>query len=178
MPPKDHATFETIFFCELDNVYITTPYLIIDNELITALGYAAKSGVDIKIIVPHIADKMCIRDRINKMERPCAKACGMDAISSDENGKAKIDYDKCVSCGMCLVNCPFGAIVDKGQIFQLIHAMKTGKKVIALVAPAFVGQFGPKASPEKLTAAMKKLGFDSVVEVAIRSEERRVGKEC
>ncbi|MGN1480453.1 cardiolipin synthase [Porcipelethomonas sp.] len=38
-------------------VYITTPYLIIDNELITALGYAAKSGVDIKIIVPHIADK-------------------------------------------------------------------------------------------------------------------------
>ncbi len=40
-----------------DYVYITTPYLIIDNELITALGYAAKSGVDVKIIVPHIADK-------------------------------------------------------------------------------------------------------------------------
>lgn len=104
------------------------------------------------------------------MERPCAKACGMDAIGSDENGKAKIDYDKCVSCGMCLVNCPFGAIVDKGQIFQLIHAMKKGKKVIALVAPAFVGQFGPKATPEKLTAAMKKLGFDSVVEVAVGAD--------
>jgi iron only hydrogenase large subunit-like protein len=71
---------------------------------------------------------------------------------------------------MCLVSCPFGAIVDKGQIFQLIHAMKSGKKVIALVAPAFVGQFGPKATPEKLTAAMKKLGFDSVVEVAIGAD--------
>lgn len=113
---------------------------------------------------------VCPYNAINKMERPCAKACGMDAIGSDENGKAKIDYDKCVSCGMCLVNCPFGAIVDKGQIFQLIHAMKTGKKVIALVAPAFVGQFGPKATPEKLTAAMKKLGFDSVVEVAIGAD--------
>jgi [FeFe] hydrogenase (group B1/B3) len=112
----------------------------------------------------------CPYGAINKMERPCANACGMDAIKSDDQGKAEIDHDKCVSCGMCLVSCPFGAIVDKGQIFQLIHAMKSGKKVIALVAPAFVGQFGPKATPEKLTAAMKKLGFDSVVEVAIGAD--------
>ena len=37
----------------------------------------------------------------------------MDAIESDELGRAKINYDKCVSCGMCLVNCPFAAIADK-----------------------------------------------------------------
>lgn len=40
-----------------DYVYITTPYLIIDNEMITALTLAAKSGVDIRIITPHVADK-------------------------------------------------------------------------------------------------------------------------
>ncbi len=38
-------------------VYITTPYLIIDNEMITALTLAAKSGIDVRIITPHIADK-------------------------------------------------------------------------------------------------------------------------
>lgn len=38
-------------------VYITTPYLIIDNEMITALTLAAKSGVDVRIITPHVADK-------------------------------------------------------------------------------------------------------------------------
>jgi cardiolipin synthase len=38
-------------------VYITTPYLIIDNELLTALSLAAKSGVDVRIITPHIEDK-------------------------------------------------------------------------------------------------------------------------
>ena len=38
-------------------VYITTPYLIIDNELITALSIAAKSGVDVRIITPHKEDK-------------------------------------------------------------------------------------------------------------------------
>ncbi len=55
----------------------------------------------------------CPYGAIVKLERPCAKACGMDAIASDEFGRADIDYDKCVSCGMCLVNCPFGAIADK-----------------------------------------------------------------
>ena len=38
-------------------VYITTPYLILDNEVVTALTVAAKSGVDVQIITPHIADK-------------------------------------------------------------------------------------------------------------------------
>ena len=38
-------------------VYITTPYLIIGNELITSLILAAKSGVDVRIITPYIEDK-------------------------------------------------------------------------------------------------------------------------
>lgn len=112
----------------------------------------------------------CPYHAITKMERPCAASCGMDAISSDEDGKAQIDYDKCVSCGMCLVNCPFGAIVDKGQIFQTIYAMKEGHEVIAAVAPAFVGQFGPSVTPDKLKGALRELGFADVVEVAIGAD--------
>ena len=34
-----------------------TPYLILDHEMITALTFAAKRGVDVKIIMPHIPDK-------------------------------------------------------------------------------------------------------------------------
>ena len=94
----------------------------------------------------------------------------MDAIESDYLGRAKINYDKCVSCGMCLVNCPFAAIADKSQIFQVINAMNRGSKVIACVAPAFVGQFGKAATPAKLKAAMRILGFDDVVEVAIGAD--------
>lgn len=41
-------------------VYICTPYLIIDNELVTALTLAAKGGVDVRIITPHIEDKKYI----------------------------------------------------------------------------------------------------------------------
>ena len=38
-------------------IYINTPYLIIDNEMATALKIAAKSGVDVRIVTPHIPDK-------------------------------------------------------------------------------------------------------------------------
>ncbi len=103
-------------------------------------------------------------------ERPCAATCGVDAIGSDANGKADIDYDKCVSCGQCLVSCPFGAISDKSQIFQVIRAIQSGERVYAAVAPAFVGQFGPKVTPGKLRAAMKQLGFADVFEVAIGAD--------
>ena len=38
-------------------IYICTPYLITDNETITALINAAKSGIDVRIITPHHGDK-------------------------------------------------------------------------------------------------------------------------
>ncbi len=113
---------------------------------------------------------VCAYNAIIIQKRPCMVACGVDAIGSDENGKADIDYDKCVSCGQCLVNCPFGAIADKSQIFQVIRSIQSGEKVYAAVAPAFVGQFGPKVTPGKLRAAMKELGFADVFEVAIGAD--------
>ena len=114
--------------------------------------------------------KACPYNAVIHMERPCQAACGMDAIGSDEHGRAVINQDKCVSCGQCLVSCPFGAIVDKGQIFQVIQSILKGDKVIAIVAPAFIGQFSGMVSPGKLVTAMKMLGFDSVVEVAIGAD--------
>ena len=40
-----------------DYVHIMTPYLILDDELINALIYAAQRGIDVKIILPGIPDK-------------------------------------------------------------------------------------------------------------------------
>ena len=112
----------------------------------------------------------CPYNAIIHMERPCQVACGMDAIGSDEHGRAVIDQNKCVSCGQCLVSCPFGAIADKGQIYQLIQSILKGDQVIAIVAPAFIGQFGKHSTPEKFISAMKVLGFDRVVEVAVGAD--------
>lgn len=162
----------------------TTHYYVTDNcrrclahPCVTVCPVRAVSLVDGK---SHIDRDKCVKcgrckdicpySAIVRYERPCAAACGVDAIESDELGRAKINHDKCVSCGMCLVNCPFAAIADKSQIYQLILAIKSGQEVIAEIAPAYVGQFGPLATPEKMHEALRKLGFADVVEVAVGAD--------
>ena len=55
---------ETVYFNLInraqDYVYIFTPYLILDNEMLSALGAAAKTGVDVRIITPHVPDKRLV----------------------------------------------------------------------------------------------------------------------
>ncbi|MDU6030857.1 4Fe-4S dicluster domain-containing protein [Peptoniphilus genitalis] len=112
----------------------------------------------------------CPYSAIVKYERPCAAACGVDAISSDEFGRAEIDHDKCVACGRCIAECPFGAISDKTQIFQLIKAIKSGKRVYGAIAPSYIGQFGANVSAEQIIEAIKQLGFEDVLEVALGAD--------
>ncbi len=113
---------------------------------------------------------ICPYDAIAKKERPCQKACGVGAIHTDKLGRAYIDNDKCVSCGQCMVSCPFGAISDKSQVFQLCRALKEGGKIIAEIAPAFVGQFGDNITPRNIKAALQELGFSEVYETALGAD--------
>lgn len=52
---------EQVYFHILNHakkyVHIMTPYLILDNEMLTTLTFAAKCGVEVIIIMPHIPDK-------------------------------------------------------------------------------------------------------------------------
>jgi len=63
-PLDDHAVGENIYlniiYSAKDYVYITTPYLILDYNLEEALCNAAKSGVDVRMVVPGIPDKKLV----------------------------------------------------------------------------------------------------------------------
>lgn len=41
-------------------VYISSPYFIVDDEMLKIITNVAKSGVDVRIIVPHIPDKKSV----------------------------------------------------------------------------------------------------------------------
>lgn len=60
-PLDDESVGETVYLNLVSRakkyIYINTAYLIIDVEMITALCLAAKQGVDVRIVTPHIPDK-------------------------------------------------------------------------------------------------------------------------
>lgn len=112
----------------------------------------------------------CPYSAIVQYDRPCSSVCGVNAIESDYLGRAVINHDKCVACGRCITQCPFGAIADKTQIYQLIRSIKKGDKVYAMLAPAFVSQFGPLVKPMQIVEGLKMLGFKGVVEVALGAD--------
>ena len=63
--PLDHETVGENIYLNIINhaeryVYIFTPYLIIDNEMLVSLCNAAKRGVDVRIVTPGIPDKKMI----------------------------------------------------------------------------------------------------------------------
>ena len=101
---------------------------------------------------------------------PCEEACPVKAISKQPDGKEFIDKDKCIYCGKCMQACPYGAIMERSKIIDVHKCISSpDKKITAIVAPAIYGQFD--ASPAQILAAIKKIGFDDVIEVALGAED-------
>lgn len=63
-PLDEEGVGESVYLNIISNakkyLYIFTPYLIIGDEMATSLCLAAKRGVDVRIVVPHIPDKKIV----------------------------------------------------------------------------------------------------------------------
>ncbi|MBC8016473.1 MAG: 4Fe-4S dicluster domain-containing protein [Sporomusaceae bacterium] len=117
-----------------------------------------------------LCKKSCMYGAIVEIIRPCERACDIGAIKADKERKAVINYDKCVQCGGCKMACPFGAITEQSFTVQLIQKIKAGKRVYAILAPAFIGQFGMKVKPSQVVGALKQIGFFDVQEVSFGAD--------
>ena len=113
----------------------------------------------------------CPYNAIADLIRPCRRSCPVDAIKiHPETGLATIDESRCINCGACIHRCPFGAISSRSFIVDVIRAIIGGKRVIALVAPATEGQFGPGITMQSWRTALQKAGFTDMVEVALGAD--------
>ena len=88
--------------------------------------------------------------------------------------QACIDNSKCISCGACVYQCPFGAITDKSFILNVIDAIKksennTKYKVYAVVAPSISSQF-TYAKLGQVITGLRELGFHTVIEAALGAD--------
>lgn len=111
--------------------------------------------------------KACPYNAIAYLKRPCKFSCPVNAITYDEYGVSVIDEARCIRCGACIHSCPFGAIGTKTFMLDVIEALKSGKKIYAMLAPATEGQFGADITMESFRIAAKEVGFSDLIEVGL-----------
>jgi cardiolipin synthase len=106
-------------------VYINTPYLIIDDNLLSALTLAAKSGVDVRIITPHRWDKriVAIASRSYYRRLIGAGVKVYEYTSGFNHGKTFVSDDKIATVGT--TNLDFRSLYLHFECGVLIYASET-----------------------------------------------------
>ena len=92
----------------------------------------------------------------------CLMHCPTEAIRV-RKGRAHILDERCIDCGECIRICDYHA---KVAITDSLDELKVHKYNVALPAPSLYGQFRGVSDIGMILAALKRLGFDDVFEVA------------
>uniref|UniRef100_UPI003563ABEB NADH-dependent [FeFe] hydrogenase, group A6 n=1 Tax=Draconibacterium sp. TaxID=1965318 RepID=UPI003563ABEB len=162
--------------CELQT--LASEYKIMTQDFIELVPL---KHVSIDSYSPSIIkdDSKCIR--CQRCVRTCAGLQGVNALTVAHKGdKMKITtfFEKamrdvvCTNCGQCVNHCPTGALVEKNYIEEVWEAIANpNKHVVVQTAPAVrvglgeeLGMKPGKSITGKMVAALKRLGFDSVLD--------------
>ena len=120
-------------------------------------------NLDRSHLVWHLKECVCTDPK----SRPCTEVCPTGARWLGEDNVVHVDDEKCNGCGACIDACAIGALKSSKDLLPVVHELNGYHgPVYALIAPAFSGQFGEEMTIGKLRAALKKLGFTGVLEVA------------
>lgn len=98
----------------------------------------------------------------------CLRVCPTKAIAFAPNNRHIVD-DLCIKCGLCLIKCKQEALTIHQDIQRVKFAIKSGKRVIASIAPSFAGLFIMN-DPGQMANVLKILGFYAFEETAVGAE--------
>jgi iron only hydrogenase large subunit-like protein len=76
-----------------------------------------------------------------------------------------------VGCALCIQECRAKNLAASKDVIPALQAIRSHKGLVyALIAPAFLGQFSDDVTPGKLRNALKEVGFDGMIEVALLAD--------
>jgi iron only hydrogenase large subunit-like protein len=114
-------------------------------------------------LVWHTGDCSC-----DEEDKSCVKVCPFHAVHPGESGEVMIDEKQCAGCSICIQECRAKKLTSSKDVIPALQAIRSHKGLVyALVAPAFHGQFSSDVTPGKLRSALKEIGFDGMIEVAL-----------
>ena len=88
----------------------------------------------------------------------CMKRCPTGAIRI-AGGKARVDPERCIDCGQCMVVCPHHAIVLEQSDFNRIFNYRNR---VAIVPSLLFGQFEDTISDLQIVHALLQIGFTHI----------------
>jgi anti-sigma regulatory factor (Ser/Thr protein kinase)/Pyruvate/2-oxoacid:ferredoxin oxidoreductase delta subunit len=98
----------------------------------------------------------------------CLKACPTKAIRVRKGRPQILEY-LCIDCAACLRVCKPGALA----MLSTVGLPRLTEDTVLVVPPAFLVQFGPEVHPQRVLAALYKLGFQEVRVTAAREHALR-----
>ncbi len=105
-------------------------------------------------------------EECNCEDAKCVTACMFRALEL-RDGKVTLNPERCVGCSQCIEACGEKNITFSHDAVRAVDILKTSEKpVYALMAPAYIGQFGEEATPGRMRNIMKGMGFAGMIEVA------------
>lgn len=162
--------------CELQE--LAAEYKIMSQDLIDLVPL---KNYSIDMFSPSIIkdDSKCIR--CQRCVRTCSELQGVNALSVAYKGdemKIATFFENsmndvvCTNCGQCVNHCPTGALIEKNYIEEVWEAISDPMKhVVVQTAPAVRIGLGEELGFDigtrvtgKMVAALKNLGFDSVLD--------------
>lgn len=162
--------------CELQT--LASEYKIMNQDFIHLVPF---KNYTVDKFSPSIIkdDSKCIR--CQRCVRTCAELQSVNALTmafKGEHAKVTTFFEKtmsevvCTNCGQCINHCPTGALVEKNYIEEVWNAISDKSKyVVVQTAPAVRVGLGEELGFDpgvrvtgKMVSALKKLGFDAVMD--------------
>jgi len=168
--------------CELQN--LSSEFKIINP---TYISMHNEEKINLDSMSPAIVkdDRKCVR--CQRCVRTCDEIQGVSAVwVAHKGGRMKISTYRgkplyevfCTNCGQCIDRCPTGALVERNYIEEVWNAIwNKDKHVIVQTAPAVRVAIGEDLGIEpgkrvtgKLVTALRRLGFDKVLDTAFSAD--------